>query len=461
MGKAFLYGQSLEKSIADLFAKLTVHCPIDAVVRVVSLDSQIVYDAKTDINGDAVFDRITSGYWDVTLVDVENAPVRRIKIDSLDYVVNINGFVSTINITYPAGSICTIYDSGNSYTAPNTSGSWNFTVYNTGTWTVTCTDGERVISTTATVSSNGQNIPVTLKYFEATINITYTEGCECTCSLGNVTYTAPDRSGSWTCTVPNAGTWLITVTGNGSTKSNTVTVTNEGQIIDSRVMLFEAYITVTYTAGSVCSCSDGEALYYAPDTSGSHTFLIPHTGTWTVECQNDAGEIRTSSIQITEDGQHENVELSYALYLYNSGNEYDSITGGWTATSTRATASNTARVPTLTKSDVLSISLSATYGTYRGSVAPANNYFDLTNYSELLIETTTKTTGVIRVILTTSNSDGYSNNSLANISLQNTIAGTYTLDVSGINRSCYLFISVETNNSNKNASTNIGAIWFE
>ena len=461
MGKTFLYGQSLEKSITDLFAKLTVRCPIDAVVRVKSIDSPIVYDTKTDINGDAVFDRITSGYWDVTLVDVENAPVRRIKIDSLDYVVNINGFVSTINITYPVGSICTITDSSNTYIAPNTSGSWSFTVYNTGTWTVSCTDGERVISTTAAVSSNGQNVPVTLKYFEGTINITYTEGCECTCSLGNVTYTAPDRSGSWTCTVPNAGTWLITVIGNGSTKSNTVTVTNDGQIIDSRVMLFEAYITVVYTPGSVCSCSDGETLYHALDTSGSYTFLIPHTGTWTVECQNDAGEIRTSTIQITEDGQHENVELSYALYLYNSGNEYDSITGGWTATSTRSTASNSARTPTLTKSNVLSISLSSSYGTYRGSVAPANNYFDLTNYSKLIIETTSTTTGLITVVFTTSNSDGYNNNMLASISLQNTAAGIHTLDIAEINRSCYLFISVETNSSNRNTSTNIGKVYLE
>lgn len=65
----------------------------------------------------------------------------------LDYdVITPPAFIGTISVTYPSGAACTITQDSTTYTAPNTSGSWNRTVYSTGQWTV------RVVSSTTTTN---------------------------------------------------------------------------------------------------------------------------------------------------------------------------------------------------------------------------------------------------------------------------------------------------------------------
>ena len=534
MGNIFLYSQTVEKAITDLFAKLTVYCPADKTVRAKSVDSSVVFDAKSNIYGEAVFNRMTPGYWDVTLVDFENPPVKRIKIDSLEHSIDINEFVATINITYPVGSICTITRRGKTYTAPDTSGSWICNVYNSGEWTVTsttddlsateivtlntdkqtatvtlkyfesvvsitypagsvctvsnghktytapdtsgawfcvlnypgtwiitCNDGTDTGSTAVSIVHDGQVVSAIVSYFKATINITYAEGSVCTCSYGDISYTAPDTSGSWVCDVPCAGTWLIAATDSNVSRSETVTIVEDEQVVDVDLK-FEAYISVTYPEGTTCTCSHVETgIIFTADTGTSYTFVVPYEGTWNIVYWSTSTNAREIDVHITEDGQRENLELTFNLYLYDNGNEYESITGGWTATNIRYSTSNgSGRVPTLTTSDVLDISLTSSYSTYRGSVTTNNNYFDLSDYSELIVETTDTTSGNIRIILTTSNSNGYNSDSLAYLTLQNKNAGTYRLDVTGINQSCYFFISVEATNSSRTASTKIGKIYF-
>lgn len=534
MGKTFLYARTAEKAITDLFAKLTVYCPANEMVRVKSIDSAVMFDAKSNIYGEAVFNRMTEGYWDVTLVDFENPPVKRIKIDSLEHTINIDEFMATINITYPVGSACTITRGDKTYTAPDTSGSWICNVYNSGEWVVTstvddlyttevvtlntnkqtaivalkyfesvvsitypagsvctvsngsktytapdtngawycilnypgtwiisCSDGFDTSSTAVSIVYDGQVISAVVSYFKATINITYAKGSMCTCSYGDLTYTAPDTSGSWVCNVPCAGTWVITARDSNVSRTDTVTILEDEQVVDVDLK-FEAYISVTYPNGATCTCSHAETgVVFTANTDVNYTFVVPYEGIWNIAFWSTETNRQEIEVSITEDGQHENLELSFTLYLYNNGNEYESVTGGWTATNVRYSASyGSGRVPTLTKSDVLDISLTSNYSTYRGSVMPNNNYFDLSDYSELIVETTATTNGNIRIILTTSNSNGYDSYSLAYLNLQYKSAGTYRLDVTGINQSCYFFISVEATNSNRNASTKIGKIYF-
>ena len=463
MGKMFLYGKTFDLNISDLFSKLTVHSPIEAIVRAASVDSSVVYDVKTDVNGKAVFNRMIPGYWDITLADIENTPTKRVEIDKLDHTLDLNMFTATVDIEYPANSVCKVAYAGKTYYAPDTSGSWTCTVYDPCELTVTCTNGEQTTSSEVSVVSNGQSIPVKLKYFEATINITYTEGCICTCSYGNRTYTAPDTTGTWMCTVPSAGTWVITIIDDYRSKSTTVTITTDGQVVTSRLTMFEAYITVTYPAGSTCICYSDDYTYTAPNTSGSYTFTIPSTGEWTVECHNGSGDTDSNVVQITTDGQSKSVELYYDVCLFEYERDYQTFTGGWIATNTRSTASGTAKAPTTTISNVIDISMTSTssYTTYRGSVIIKNNYLNLTDYSKLVVETTGTTTGVISIIFATTNTDGYGNNKVASLNLQNTSAGTHTLDLTSVNRNCYFFISVETNSSNRNASTKISKVYLE
>ena len=73
-------------------------------------------------------------------------------------------FSATINITYPAGSTCTCKNGSTTLTAPDTSGTWVCTVSNTGTWTVSCTNGTDSDSAAVTISTDGQTASCTLSY---------------------------------------------------------------------------------------------------------------------------------------------------------------------------------------------------------------------------------------------------------------------------------------------------------
>ena len=107
-----------------------------------------------------------------------------------------------------------------------------------------------------------------------------------------------------------------------------------GTIMSGRrggVRLFSA-IGVTYPAGSVCTCTKGTKTYKAKNTSGLALFAVPEVGEWTITC-SDGISTATKTVSITSEGQIETVVLAYGLYLYDAGNEYTSITGGWSRAS--------------------------------------------------------------------------------------------------------------------------------
>lgn len=90
-------------------------------------------------------------------------------------------------------------------------------------------------------------------------------------------------------------------------------------------------IYVTYPEGSVCTCSNGVKTFTAKDTTGFWLFAGLEVGMWTVRITDPSGENAPESqtVEITSEGQIVNVELSYVLWLYKDGNEYNAITGGW------------------------------------------------------------------------------------------------------------------------------------
>ena len=91
-----------------------------------------------------------------------------------------------------------------------------------------------------------------------------------------------------------------------------------------------AVIAVTYPAGSTCTCVNGTKTYTAKDTSGQWIFRIPSAGTWTVTA-TDGTNTKTQEVSITAEGQVENVELKYALYLFKAGT---GVLTGYSVTST-------------------------------------------------------------------------------------------------------------------------------
>ena len=72
--------------------------------------------------------------------------------------------IAFISVTYPSGSTCTCSDGTTTLHAEDTSGAWIFDIPNTGTWTVSCTDGEKSCSLTVQIPTKGQAYPIKLTY---------------------------------------------------------------------------------------------------------------------------------------------------------------------------------------------------------------------------------------------------------------------------------------------------------
>ena len=78
--------------------------------------------------------------------------------------VTLSYFMSTISVTYPAGSVCTATCGSTTLTAPDTSGSVTFTVRFAGDWVITSTGGGLSASQTVSITASGQSRSVTLTY---------------------------------------------------------------------------------------------------------------------------------------------------------------------------------------------------------------------------------------------------------------------------------------------------------
>ena len=115
---------------------------------------------------------------------------------------------SNLTVTAPVGATVTVSKDGKSKPSKvATTGTVVFKGLETGTWTITITDGTDTATKTVEIKADYQ---AEITFFSATINITYPAGLTCTATDGSTTLTAPDTSGTWDCVVPNAGAWTIT-----------------------------------------------------------------------------------------------------------------------------------------------------------------------------------------------------------------------------------------------------------
>ena len=80
------------------------------------------------------------------------------------YVSSGTSFSATINITYPAGSTCTVTNYKKTWTAPNTSGSWTFKANEVGVYTVKAVSGSKGNEEEVLITAEGQVATVTLTY---------------------------------------------------------------------------------------------------------------------------------------------------------------------------------------------------------------------------------------------------------------------------------------------------------
>lgn len=165
-----------------------------------------------------------------------------------------SGTGGILTVTAPAGDTVTISKDGKTKTkTADSSGQAVFKGLKAGTWTVTITNGYQTATKTVNVVTD---YAVTMTYFSATITATWPEGSSCTCSDGNTTLTAPTTSGSYTFTVPNAGTWTVSCTDGTDSDSETVTITTDGE----RKSVELSYQTYLYNLGWIGAATSLECL---------------------------------------------------------------------------------------------------------------------------------------------------------------------------------------------------------
>ena len=191
-----------------------------------------------------------------------------------------------------------------------------------------------------------------------------------------------------------------------------------------------AVIGVTYPSGSTCTCTNGSKMLTAKDTSGKALFVIPSAGTWTVTA-TDGTNTKSQSVEITSEGQSVSVELSYALVLFDNGDN-TIVTGGWEGEGV-----------TPTVSDVLSFSFVNHDTTFaKAASVYAVNKFDLSQYNKLTVVKSEANGWYIGV---TENlfSWGTYPPSIGDIGFAayaglDTSDARIELDISGINTECYV-----------------------
>ena len=161
-------------------------------------------------------------------------------------VAAVNGI---IRVTYPAGDTCTCKNGSTTLTANASDGITVFLVPNTGTWTLTVTNGTKTATKTVSITATSRFANVTLAYFTATLNITYPAKSTCVIKNSSGAQVASDTNTgtaakTWTATVGATGTYTITATatdGSGKTKSTTVSITTNGQVATAK-LVYQMYI---------------------------------------------------------------------------------------------------------------------------------------------------------------------------------------------------------------------------
>ncbi len=163
----------------------------------------------TASNGQAMFRVPRAGSWAIKGTLGGNSATATVSITASGQSksVTLQYFTSTIAVTWPSGSTCAILCGDTRIVAPNTSGSYTFTVHSAGTWVVSCTDGTNTVSSSVSITASGQSKSVALTYNKIPA-FTYTGQFKIVDDSGNeITSTT---SNNWNIRLLTSGTLTFT-----------------------------------------------------------------------------------------------------------------------------------------------------------------------------------------------------------------------------------------------------------
>lgn len=174
---------------------------------------------------------------------------------------------AALTVTAPAGSTVTVSKDGKALTrVAGDDGVVVFRGLETGTWTLSITDGEKTASKTVEIVAD---YATSITFFAATIHITYPAGSTCTVTDGATTLMAPDTSGTWDCVVPNAGNWTVAL---DSGFSEVVSATeNGGTYTVDKWYLFkdgDQYTHITGGYHNISTATFSDVIKLSPGNTG-------------------------------------------------------------------------------------------------------------------------------------------------------------------------------------------------
>ena len=142
-----------------------------------------------------------------------------------------------------------------------------------------------------------------------------------------------------------------------------------------------AIIGIEYPAGSIATVTQNNWSQIAKNTSGHSLFYLPSNGTYNCSITNGK-DTASKNVTITTKEQCEKINLSYGTILYEKGNYYTNITGGWG----NSTFANLSTGSCTRNSD--NISLTCVSDTARGASFYTENAIDIGAFSKLSITVT-------------------------------------------------------------------------
>lgn len=202
---------------------------------------------------------------------------------------------------------------------------------------------------------------------------------------------------------------------------------------------FSASISVSYPSGATLTCSDGYTTLTATTTSGSYTFDVPNSGTWTVRATSGSNS-DSETVSISYSGQSTSVTLSFFDgYLFNYGSVNENVTGGWTAKNVPH-VSGYSGYPNATAQIGGSLVI-AMGDTDKSGMYVTQNKIDLTKYSTITFYGYTwDYNGYGRAALQVMSSIGTlsSDNVVASFFENNKSVASHTIDIASLSGSYYI-----------------------
>ena len=267
--------------------------------------------------------------------------------------------------------------------------------------------------------------------FQATINITYPAGAQCSCTDGVITYIAPDTSGFWELTVPNQGAWTAFGSGSGNIEEVSVNISTNNEIANITLVYFAATIKVTYPKGTVAITNGQET--YTHSGGGTYTCSVIRKGDYSVKATYE-GLSQTKTISIVN-GDSKTVSFTYEKYIYNNGN-ISSVAGNWTYTESKQWNGGTCASTSFSIGSSLTYSAGRDYNDGGTDARPRKGTvynttkINMSGYDKLAI--TSSKAGASFRIGTTQTGGVQTSVTLTN--------GTSTIDISGLDGSYYISI---------------------